>query len=146
MQGYLLGTVSSTATSGMTKTRCTSRLTFLPSRTGKPGGRCVSIQRNAQSSESAPTSASGKTPRTSFMAMFRTLFTAISTLASISARTWAGYSATQASRTLGFLRHNLKVCSKEMRASAYIAMVHPALDYVSTTWDPQIKQDIQTFD
>ena len=69
------------------KTQWTSRLTLLLSRNGKPSGRCVFIQRNAQSSESAPTRASGTTPHTSYMTMSWTLLTAISTLASISVKT-----------------------------------------------------------
>ena len=45
---------------GTTKTQLTSRLTFLHLRTRKPSGRCVSTQKNAQSSESPQTSLSGE--------------------------------------------------------------------------------------
>ena len=56
------------------------------------------------------------------------------------------YTAAKASRTLGFLRRNLRDCSKEVRSSAYNAMVQPTLDYASTAWDPHTKEDINTLD
>ena len=56
------------------------------------------------------------------------------------------YTAAKASRTLGFLRRNLRECSKNVRSSAYSAMVQPTLDYASTTWDPYAKEDINTLD
>ena len=56
------------------------------------------------------------------------------------------FTAANASRTLGFLWRNLRDCSKEVRSSAYNAMVQPTLDYASTAWDPHIKEDINTLD
>ena len=56
------------------------------------------------------------------------------------------YTAAKASRTLGFLRRNLRDCSKEVRSSAFNAMVQPTLDYASTAWDPHTKEDINTLD
>ena len=56
------------------------------------------------------------------------------------------YTAAKASRTLGFLRRNLRDCSKEVRSSAYNAMVQPTLDYASTAWDPHIKEETNTLD
>ncbi|KAI8492020.1 hypothetical protein Bbelb_303930 [Branchiostoma belcheri] len=42
----------------------------------------------------------------------------------------------KANRVLGFLRRNLKICSKRIKEKAYKAFVRPILDYASTVWDP----------
>jgi hypothetical protein len=42
----------------------------------------------------------------------------------------------KASRTLGFVRRNLKICSRKAKASAYKALVRPLLEYASPVWDP----------
>ena len=42
----------------------------------------------------------------------------------------------RASRTLNFLRRNLYKCSQEVKASAYISLVHPLMEYASVIWDP----------
>ncbi|MEW8548082.1 MAG: reverse transcriptase family protein, partial [Candidatus Thiodiazotropha sp.] len=54
--------------------------------------------------------------------------------------------AAKASRTLGFLRRNLRDCRKEVRSAAYSAMVQPTLDYAATSWDPYNKDDINTLE
>ena len=56
------------------------------------------------------------------------------------------YTAAKASRTLGFLRRNLRDCSKEVWSSAYSAIIQPTLDYASTIWDPHTKEDKHTLD
>ena len=48
--------------------------------------------------------------------------------------------------TLGFLRRNLRVCRKDVKAAAYSAMVQPTLDYEATSWDPHTKEDINILD
>ncbi len=42
----------------------------------------------------------------------------------------------KANRALGFLRRNLKVCSKSTKELAYKALVRPIVEYASTVWDP----------
>ena len=42
----------------------------------------------------------------------------------------------KARRTLGFLRRNLNVNSKEVKENAYKALVRPTIEYGSTVWDP----------
>ena len=42
----------------------------------------------------------------------------------------------KASRTLGFLRRNLKVASNDLREKAYLTFVRPLLEYPSSVWDP----------
>ena len=43
----------------------------------------------------------------------------------------------KANRTLGFIRRNLGDCSKQVKATAYTAMVRPTLEYSSPVWDPK---------
>ena len=42
----------------------------------------------------------------------------------------------KANRTLGFLRRNLHISSKEIKERAYKTLVRPQLEYASTMWDP----------
>ena len=44
--------------------------------------------------------------------------------------------AAKASGTLGFLRHNFRDCSKQVRATTYKSMVRPTMEYASTSYDP----------
>ena len=48
----------------------------------------------------------------------------------------------KASRTLGFLRRNLKISSIELREKAYLVFVRPLLEYASSVWDPHTKRNI----
>ena len=43
---------------------------------------------------------------------------------------------TNANRTLGFLRRNLKVNNIRLKETSYKAMVPPVLEYACTVWDP----------
>ena len=54
--------------------------------------------------------------------------------------------AAKASRTLGFLRRNLRECSKPVREAAYTSMVRPTLEYASSAWDPYTTEDINRLD
>ena len=54
--------------------------------------------------------------------------------------------AAKASRTLGFLRHNLRDCSKQVRATTYKSMVRPTMEYASTSWDPYKTEDVNCLD
>ena len=49
---------------------------------------------------------------------------------------------TKASRTLNFIKHNLRKCSSQVRESAYLTMVRPQLEYASDVWDPHYVGDI----
>ena len=42
----------------------------------------------------------------------------------------------RATKTLNFLRRNLYKCSQEVKASAYISIVRPLMEYASIVWDP----------
>ena len=41
--------------------------------------------------------------------------------------------------TLGFVRWNIKSKLSKVRATAYITLVKPQLEYASAVWDPHIK-------
>ncbi len=47
----------------------------------------------------------------------------------------------KASRTLGFLRHNLRNCPTKLRETAYITMMRSVLDYADLIWDPYLVSD-----
>ena len=51
--------------------------------------------------------------------------------------------ASKASQTLNFLKRNLSKCSTEIKASAYLTMVRPLMEYASAIWDPCYIKDIQ---
>ena len=42
----------------------------------------------------------------------------------------------KASKTLGFLRRNLKIGKKKTKETAYKALVRPLLEYAAPVWDP----------
>ena len=42
----------------------------------------------------------------------------------------------KANRTMGFIRRNLRDCTKPVKAAAYTTMTRPTLEYASTVWDP----------
>jgi hypothetical protein len=46
----------------------------------------------------------------------------------------------KANRVLGFLRRNLKNCSRQVKEKSYQALVRPHLDYASSIWDPYTKE------
>ena len=50
--------------------------------------------------------------------------------------------AAKASKTLGFLRRNLNECSKEVKETAYTALMRPTLEYASPAWDPSTSEDV----
>ena len=41
-----------------------------------------------------------------------------------------------ANKTLGFLRRNLWFCSRDIKTTAYTALVRPKLEYATSAWDP----------
>ena len=48
----------------------------------------------------------------------------------------------KANRTLGFLRRNMKDCTKPVKDFTYKAMIHPTMEYSSTVWDPALQTHI----
>ena len=44
------------------------------------------------------------------------------------------------------IRRNLWSCSKEVKSTAYTAMVRPILEYASSAWDPSSKQNIKSIE
>ena len=48
----------------------------------------------------------------------------------------------QANRTLGFLRRNMKDCTKPVKDLTYKAMIRPTMEYSSTVWDPALQTHI----
>ncbi|KAI8498978.1 WD repeat-containing protein 44 [Branchiostoma belcheri] len=56
--------------------------------------------------------------------------------------THIGNIVNKASKTLGFLRRNLKACPKRIREIAYFTLVRPIVEFASPVWDPHIVKDI----
>ena len=48
----------------------------------------------------------------------------------------------KASQLFNFLRRNLSNCSPSVKASAYLTIVRPVLEYVASVWDPYQQNDI----
>ena len=48
--------------------------------------------------------------------------------------------------TLGFLRRNLRSCSRSSRRSAYVSLIRPALEYGTVVWDIYQRTDINTIE
>ena len=49
----------------------------------------------------------------------------------------------KANNGLAFLRRNLASCPRDIKAQSYQALVRPILEYVSMSWDPYTKSNIQ---
>ncbi len=49
----------------------------------------------------------------------------------------------KASRTLNFVRRNLRVASQHVKETAYKSLVRPSLDYACTVWDPHTQTQIR---
>ena len=50
--------------------------------------------------------------------------------------------AGKGNKTIGFIRRNLKDCTKPVREASYTSMVRPILEYSSTVWDPHTTANI----
>ncbi len=51
-----------------------------------------------------------------------------------------------ASRTLGFLRRNLRDCPRELKQLSYFSLVRSRLEYASVVWDPYMAVDIDALE
>ena len=51
-----------------------------------------------------------------------------------------------ATKILGVVRRNLRLCSRILKETAYKTLVRPHLEYASTVWDPHLKKDINSLD
>lgn len=49
----------------------------------------------------------------------------------------------KASRSIGFLRRNLKVNSRKIKETAYKSLVRPLVEYAAPVWDPHTAKDIK---
>ena len=52
----------------------------------------------------------------------------------------------KASKMLNFIRRNLSKCTKDVKSTAYLSLVHPILEYSSPVWDPYLLADIQSIE
>ena len=52
----------------------------------------------------------------------------------------------KANSTLGFLRRNLRHSPTSCRRNAYLALVHPVLEYADIIWDPHTQQEVNTLE
>ena len=48
----------------------------------------------------------------------------------------------KATRSVGFLRRNLRYCPKNVKSQAFTTLVRPVLEYASNVWDPYQKHQI----
>ena len=51
--------------------------------------------------------------------------------------------ASSGSKTLGFIRRNLKINSKTLKETAYQTLARPKIEYASAVWDPYQKDQIE---
>ena len=49
----------------------------------------------------------------------------------------------KANQTLNFLKRNLSNCSAQVKASTYLTLVCPQMEYAAAVWDPYYQTDIQ---
>ena len=49
----------------------------------------------------------------------------------------------QANRTLGFVKRNVRTKNQSVKESVYRTLVRPQAEYASTVWNPYTKQKIQ---
>jgi hypothetical protein len=63
--------------------------------------------------------------------------------------TWRDHiekTASKANRTVGFLRRNMRDCSKRVRNAAYVSLARPVVEYACVAWDPHTTEDINRLD
>ena len=54
--------------------------------------------------------------------------------------------AAKGNRTLGFIKRNLRDCTKPVKAASYTTLTRQVLEYASTVLDPSTQSSIQTLE
>ena len=54
--------------------------------------------------------------------------------------------ANKATRMLNFLKRHLSKCSSNVKASAYLLMVRPLMEYVCVVWDPHYQSQVSVLE
>ena len=54
--------------------------------------------------------------------------------------------AAKGNRTLGFIKRNLRECTKSVKATSYTTVTRPVLEYASTVWDPTTHSNIHSLE
>ena len=54
--------------------------------------------------------------------------------------------AAKGNRTLGFIRRNLKDCTRTVKETSYTAIVRPTIEYAATVWDPTSQSKIKALE
>ena len=54
--------------------------------------------------------------------------------------------AAKGNRTLGFIKRNIRECTKPVKAASYTTLTRPVLEYASTVWDPTTQSNLQTME
>lgn len=54
--------------------------------------------------------------------------------------------AGKGNRTLGFIRRNLRDCSKRVKSAAYTSMVRPTVEYACSVWDPTEQKQVKVLE
>jgi hypothetical protein len=54
--------------------------------------------------------------------------------------------AAKGNRTLGFIRRNLKDCTRTVKETSYTAIVRPTIEYAATVWDPTSQNKIKALE
>ena len=54
--------------------------------------------------------------------------------------------AAKGNRTLGFIRRNLKECTRTVKETSYTAIVRPTIEYAATVWDPTSQSKIKALE
>ena len=52
----------------------------------------------------------------------------------------------KASKMLNFIQRNHPKCTKDVKSTAYLSLIHPVLEYSSPVWDPCLLADIQSIE
>ena len=54
--------------------------------------------------------------------------------------------ASNAVKSLNFVRCNLSKCDESVKSAAYLGLIRPKLEYASAVWDPHLSKDINTIE
>ena len=54
--------------------------------------------------------------------------------------------AAKGNTSLGFIRRNLKDCTRTVKETSYTAIVRPIIEYAATVWDPTSQSKIKALE